>query len=537
MAKDYYTRTEDIKPEDVLDYFVETQKDRQTIEQLKSPQPTILVGSRGVGKSFLLRVAQQELLTSLPTSGILPVYITFSSSPLLQSLNNIQFHAWMLTKICSGISRAVSRAGLLIQIPKSLKVLAGGNIKNETETTPLEKIQEKLEDAWRNEHAEVDISAVPELEDIKDAIEDLITSLKLNRVILFVDEAAHIFLPRQQRLFFSLFRDLRSPYLACKAAVYPGVTSYGADFQPVHDAAMVSAERDILGRDYIQNMREIVEKQADSDALRYIQLNQNNFSTLAYAASGNPRILLKTLSRTPKLSSSEVNQLIKDYYRSEAWSEHSTLSSKYKGHTKLIDWGRNFVEQIVLPTLKRRNDERSENEGSSAFFWIHRDSPQFVQQALQILTYTGLITETGVGLRSKSNEIGTRYTINLGCIFSLEGSPSASAPAIWHRFDVRRMIEFNQNHPTFLAYANENPTLENDTVNLQALEDLLNKSIRDLDLTDWQKETLESIDLKTIRKVLSATESDIQKAYYVGEVRSRRIRNVAMAAIFEYLSG
>jgi len=537
LVKDYYTRTEDIRPEDVLEYFVETQKDRQIIDQLKSPQPTILVGSRGVGKSFLLRVAQQELLHDIRKNGVLPVYITFSSSPLLQSLSNIQFYSWMLTKVCSGISRAVSRAGLLVNIPKSLKTLAGGTISNGTESTPLESIQEQLEDAWRGEQTDVDTSKIPELEDIKDAIEDLVDALELKRVVLFIDEAAHIFLPRQQRLFFSLFRDLRSPFLACKAAVYPGVTSYGTDFQPIHDAAMVSAERDILGRDYIQNMREIVEKQADSDALRYIQTNQNNFATLAYAASGNPRILLKTLIRAPRLSSSEVNQVIKDYYRSEAWSEHSTLSAKYQGHTKLIDWGRNFIEQIVIPTLKRRNDERSESEGATAFFWIHRDSPQFVQQALQILTYTGLITETGVGLRSKSNEIGTRYTVNLGCLFSMESSPSASAPVIWHRFDIRRMIEFTQNHPSFANCIDQNPTLENDTVNRQALEDLLNKSIRQLDLTDWQKDTLESITLRTIRSVLSATESDIQKAYYVGEVRSRRIRNVAMAAIFEYLSG
>jgi hypothetical protein len=535
---DYFIRTEDIKPEEVLGYFVETEKDRRILEHLKSAHPVVLVGSRGVGKSFLLRVAQQELLSTLESEGIVPVYITFSSSPLLQSLSDIEFHAWMLTKVCAAIARAVSKAGLLIQIPKSMKVLAGTEIIHGIEDTPIERLQVQLEQAWKKGAATVDTSSTPELEDVKDALEDLIRQLKIKRFNLLIDEAAHIFLPRQQRLFFSLFRDLRSPYLVCKAAVYPGVTSYGPTFQPLHDAVMVSAERDVISKDYIQNMREIVEKQADSNVLRSIEQNFSNFSTLAFAATGNPRILLKTLTRAPKLSSGDVNQVIKDYYRNEAWSEHSLLTSKYRGHGALIDWGRDFIEQTVLPALKKRNDDKSELDGgSSAFFWIHRDAPQYVQQALQILTYTGIVTETAIGLKATRSEIGTRYLVNLGCLFSMEGIPASTAPTIWHRFDIRRMQEFGQNHPAFLQGGGITPTLENESINQQALNEQLDKSIRELDLTEWQKDTLEEIGLRAIRDVLQATEADLQKARYVGEVRSRRMRNAAFAATYEYLSG
>ncbi len=535
---DYFIRTEDIRPEEVLKYFAETEKDRQIVEGLKSPHPVVLIGSRGAGKSFLLRVAQQELLASLNSTGIVPVYVTFSSSPLLQSLNDAQFHAWMLTKICGAISRALSTVGLLVQVPKGLKILAGSENISGLEKTPIELLQIQLESVWKDEASEINSSAVPELEDVKDALEDLVRGLKLTRFNLLIDEAAHIFLPRQQRLFFSLFRDLRSPYIVCKAAVYPGVTSYGPNFQPFHDAQMVSAERDVAGKDYIKNMREIVEKQADSDVLRNIEKNITNFSTLAYSANGNPRILLKTLSRASKLLSSEVNQVVKDYYRTEAWTEHSILTSKYKGHSALIDWGRNFIEQSVLPVLKRRNDDRSESEeGSTAYFWLNRDVPQFVQQALQILTYTGIVTELDVGIKAKRSEIGTRYMVNLGCLFSLEAYPAASAPAIWHKFDIRRMQEFGLNHSAFVNENNIAPTLEIDSINQQALNEQLSKSVRELDLTDWQKQTLEEINLLTIKDVLQATEVDLQSAKYVGEVRSRRMRNAAFAAIYEYLSG
>jgi chromosomal replication initiation ATPase DnaA len=59
---EFFYRTEDIKPDEVLNYFVETKEDRSILKDLKAHNPVILIGGRGVGKSFLLRVAENELL-------------------------------------------------------------------------------------------------------------------------------------------------------------------------------------------------------------------------------------------------------------------------------------------------------------------------------------------------------------------------------------------------------------------------------------------------------------------------------------------
>ena len=56
--QEFFYRTEDIEPSEILEYFVETQEDRRCIDLLKSKTPTILEGSRGTGKSFLMRVAE-----------------------------------------------------------------------------------------------------------------------------------------------------------------------------------------------------------------------------------------------------------------------------------------------------------------------------------------------------------------------------------------------------------------------------------------------------------------------------------------------
>ncbi|MEO7909810.1 MAG: hypothetical protein ABIV47_09190 [Roseiflexaceae bacterium] len=65
----------------------------------------------------------------------------------------------------------------------------------------------------------------------------------------------------------------------------------------------------------------------------------------------------------------------------------------------------------------------------------------------------------------------------------------------------------------------------------------MTKPIDVLDITEWQKERLKLLGLYTIGDVTRATEEKLQEAPLVGEKRSRRMRNAAIAAVDEYLSG
>jgi hypothetical protein len=283
-------------------------------------------------------------------------------------------------------------------------------------------------------------------------------------------------------------------------------------------------------------MREIVEKQAGSDILANIARYGQNFALLAYAASGNPRILLKTLARAPKINSTEVNDVIREFYRTEIWAEHSVLAEKYTGHKKIVDWGRKFVENFILPETQKKNEVYlASDKKSTCYFWLHRDAPEPVKEALRILCYTGIVSEHARGIKASRSEIGTRYAVNLGCIFALEKVPTSSAFEIAKNLDPRRMTELGLNHPEYSEIVKEPHLPEID------VSDLLNtqmlKSIDVLDITAWQKDTLKSLKIYTIGDVLKATETTLQKAYYVGEVRSRVMRNAAIAAVYEYLSG
>jgi hypothetical protein len=534
---DFFFRTEDIRPDEVLDYFVETSKDRQIVDALKNRNPVVLVGSRGVGKSFLLRVAQKELMDTFETNRVFPIYMSFVRSSLLQSSDPNQFKHWMLAKICSSVMRGLTKAGLLGGVPRSIKLLAGGTVSATIERTKVEEIVDAYEASWKTPQIAVSADGLPAIDDFKEALEDLCDELNISRFAILFDEAAHIFLPEQQRQFFTMFRDLRSHCITCNAAVYPGVTTFGETFQPVHDATMLSIDRDILSTDYVENMREIVQKQADSNLLAQIAQYGKNFSILTYAATGNPRLLLKTIARCSKVNSQQVNDTIREFYRTEIWAEHSTLSEKYLGHKALIDWGREFIESQVLPDIKAKNDQYlPSDKATSAFFWIHRDAPEIIKEALRVLAYTGIVVEHAGGIKASRSEIGKRYLINLGCLFALEVSPTSSAFEIAKVLTPKRMTEYGSNHPSYKSLTDQAALITNEGVAL-SLNIQLERPANVLDLTSWQVEKLTELGLKTVRDVLNATEEKLKEANYVGDIRARRMRNAAVAAVLEYLSG
>ena len=482
-------------------------------------------------------MAQLEHLDEFDTDRVMPVYLSFVKSSLLQTSDENQFSKLMIARICVAILRSLKKKGVIGHLPSGVGTLAGSEINAKIETTRIEKIASAYEDSWKEGGGDIDVSSLPSVEELKHALEDLAEELEITRFALFIDEAAHIFLPQQQRQFFTLFRDLRCPILTCNAAIYPGVTSFGDSFQPSHDATMLTMERDILATNYVENMREIVMRQADSTVQKKVIQNGENFAVLAYAATGNPRVLLKTVASAPNMNSTQVNEVVREFYRNGIWAEHTTLAEKYEGHRAIIDWGRNFIEKDVLPEISRKNSEYlGAGKNTSAFFWIHKDAPQIVKEALHILAYTGVVVEQEAGMRASRSEIGQRHMVNLGCLFALEARPATTAFEIASELTPKRMTEFGANHSSCNPIVSVMDSI-NIGVSTLSLQQQMDKSIDVLDLTQWQKEKLRELNLLTVGAVFDASETQLIQAHYVGYVRARTMRNAAEAAVLEYLSG
>lgn len=533
---EFYLRTESIKQSDILGLSVVNATDRGILDILKSNEPCLLEGSRGTGKSFLMRVAELELEAG--DNSCVTVFVPFNMSSLITTEDNLQFYHWMMAKTLKYLLIKLRKMGLVVS---SLTANLLSNDENDTDERvefSLKNIVKFFEDSYKGK-VSIDISALPDIEDVKEAIQTICEENNLDRIIFFFDEAAHVFRPEQQRQFFNLFKDLRSPYITCNAAIYPGVTHFGESFEPIHDCVYKKLERSISDVDYLQYFKDIVFKQSDEHLRAEIDRQRELFNTLALASGGNPRMLLRTLQDISKLNASNVNSVIKSFYRNQIWSEHTDLGEKYKGHREVIDWGRDFLENAVIPRIEEYNKLRKGKgaDESTIYFWIHKDAPESVKESLRLLTYTGIIRKVDSSIRATRSELGTRFEIKYGCVLSLENNPQVDSKEFYKNLSIKKFPEFGKNHPTYAG--SENLLIREKLQYEESLRSLLQKSIDVLiALTPWQKEKLKSVGINTIGDLHNNSEDSlIVKIYGVGPARARTMKNTATAELLEYISG
>lgn len=209
---EFVFRTEELTNRQVLELGVLSDFEKGIIDKLKAPSPVLLVGSRGVGKSFLFKMAEIQMLNEFEKEKVLPVSLTFRKASLLKSGNEYQFQYWMLGRICSEVLRAIRKIGKFASFSHNIALLTGDS---ETQSSKIDDIVQKFEESWKTPGIMVDDENIPSLDDFLNTVEDLCDELDISRIVLFIDEAAHVFYPEQQREFFTLFRDLRSPYIKC----------------------------------------------------------------------------------------------------------------------------------------------------------------------------------------------------------------------------------------------------------------------------------------------------------------------------------
>jgi hypothetical protein len=535
---EFYLRTESIKQSEILDLSVVNSSDRNIIKALKSSEPCLLEGSRGTGKSFLMKVAELEIESESKSS--VAVFVSFNKSSLINTKDHLQFYHWMLAKTLKSLVNKLRKNGILVSSVTANLLSNDANNNNDEIESNLKNIVKIFEDSYKG-NASLDISSLPDIEDVKEAIESICEENYLDRIYFFFDEAAHVFRPEQQRQFFNLFKDLRSPYITCNAAIYPGVTYFGDSFELTHDCTYKKLERNIKDSDYLQYFKDIVYKQADEHQRNEIDMQRDLFNTLAFASGGNPRMLLKTIQDLEKFSTINVNKLIKSFYREQVWAEHTELGEKYKGHKNIIDWGRDFLENTVIPAIESYNNARKVKgvDEATIYFWIHKDVPEVIKEALRLLTYTGIIREIDKSVRATRSELGTRYEVKYGCILSLESNPHGESKDFLRSLSIKKFPEFGKNHASY-SKALEIISIDYDDIQYKiSLRNMLEKSIDVLDLlTPWQKNKLKNAGIKTIEDLHSNTEESlIEKIYNVGPVRARLMKNTATAELLEYLSG
>ncbi|MFZ5944235.1 MAG: hypothetical protein ACOYVD_09005 [Bacillota bacterium] len=546
----YIIRTEDFKDEVIKDVFVETAKDRELINNLKSEHQMLLVGSRGVGKTMLLKMAEIELNEEYRTKKYLPVFSSFVKGILVNNtLNSNHFRYWMISKILNAFRSALLGKGVITRGNNPFEML----FKTGTEeSNSLDEFIKILEETW-NQKLDLNyervieilgieknnIKFINEIDSIKILIEQFCKEYQIEKVVFLFDEACHNFIPEQQREFFSMIRDLRSPYICCKAAVYPGITYYGT-LQKFHDIHIKRVERDITDKHYFISMREIVEKQSSDTVFSKFKEKGQELDALIICSSGNPRLLLKSIEQASKefktLKRSDVNDTIIDFYRVQIWDEHTRLSDTYKGHKELIDWSRIFLETSVMPETIKKNTDRKPKQ--TTYFAVQRDVAEKVKNAIRILEYTGIVQLHTEGTKVRTS-VYDRYQINIGVVVASESSKSSveRCRELYSGLSQKIFTDYGANSPVFRPLV-DNPAIKDgfEGTNL-ALEIILQKPIESLDISVKQIKRLKDAGFLTIHEILTNDQDSLMRAQQIGPIRSKSIYSTAYNAAVEYISG
>lgn len=410
-------RTESLDDSLINKYFV--QRDNSKILRLLDTEQYLLEGSRGVGKTMLMKASMLKSQKEFGKNSILPVWVSFEESIRIERISIISnsidpFLQWTMGKILyETLSKLVQikpktidnlnkKLSSIFNIPISdnfekyikilndyIDILEKGDIENNTllsEHSPSLELSKILDNP----------------QTFKDFLLEIISTYNLSRIIFLFDEAAHVFSYSQQEKFFTFFKTLRDPKIACKAAVYPGITNYGKYFERGQDAKELKVQWSPLDNNdvrYIEDIIKIRLKEYDIKYWNKLSSNQDVLKTLCICSNGNPRFAFHIIDELENNKAFKGNfvssQILINSIRSVfniKWKEFETLKHRLIKYEKYIEEAEMFMKQTILPNLRLWNDKQRRNQSKiSIGFYITTGAYEKLEKVFSVLSYSNII--------------------------------------------------------------------------------------------------------------------------------------------------
>lgn len=481
---------EDCSPEHFDEIHIFSKYEEKIIRSLIAHGPVLIRGGRGSGKSALLIKAHNQIKSSHNT--IFSVYLSLRHLPLLRS---------------QGKDYEEIFCRLLLQ-----------SISQEIGKQQLEYF---------------DLSVNPDVGEIQQALVKLSSTLK-KRVVLFFDDAAHIGRETSLAEFFDIFRTLSSSTVACKAAIYPGVTKFGTRFDVYNDATVIDITRDERMSDFGIFFEDVIKA-------RYPQLLENTSSTLqkdnalawflGRSVAGNMRALVfacnKLTEDNNKISLDQLTQcliyLASDYY----WPLLEELAPKLGIYESLIEPSKELAEKLFSYVT----DSKKATDVATSIL-IHRDLVQEYAKLFEILEYTGFISRREVSRAMKSGGRGSRYILNLCNLLEKTTKARLSAELFDAWKQKNETAEIHRSSNVLKIELPELPKEKEPAILNLGIEKLKKSKAYPYGLTDDKFNTLNEASFDTIGKLADASDEQLKALDGIGSKWIQRLRNVVGQAIW-----
>jgi hypothetical protein len=562
-----------LQSSEVKQLSVLTEFEQAMLSSLKGPGAHLLQGARGVGKTTLLRCAEIELDSEFTVTRVLGIYINFKTSTLLEGISAGQksaFQIWVNTKILQAIHDKMVVMRLLSNNGKQdpYERVFGLASVEKTGTLLNEKLHLIQKLAFAKDRASVEkelgedfLNQLFDPSFLGNLIKEVISNFNLERLVFLFDEAAHTFIPSQQEIFFEIFKFLHGGHIACKAAVYPTVTSYGRNFEAGQDAIILPMDRyEPAGHGkklYREQFRAIVDKRLPKQSKRRKDIFQHGelLDSCIDISSGNPRAFLHILNivLTNGISERSISLAAQDYVDRELLPYHQNLAKRLPKYAIHVRVGLELLRHYIIAEIRKKNRTETKSNYQAAAFTIPiRDASPNLRLALDILSYSGILISKGT-VKIANQRTGQRYIVNIALLLSERAFSSTKLKANLDAISLTDYREFSETDPAILTYVQEIGTsgdvcqtcsthlvpnakfcsgcgakVETTTV----IAGLLDERIDALSISDKLKNRIRP-KFPTVGHVVQSNRSELMNISYIKEVRSRMIKNSAD----EFISG
>ncbi|MCP8971339.1 ORC-CDC6 family AAA ATPase [Ectobacillus ponti] len=423
----FIEQAEYIDEKEFLKWSIEHPDEKKIIKKLSSGGAKLLVGPRGCGKTTIMLKTYYGSLSTLDSTELkdsFPIYVNFKSALRVEPMYkanvnaNFWFNQWLLYKVYQGLYKTAE------DVENYDAVKYKGKLKELESTLTyskayVNKYLSNIEHRFSELSSEESILSTSILEE---EISKALNVFNKQHCVLLLDDAAHAFSPEQQKDFFEFFRNVKSKRISPKAAIYPGVTTYSANFHVGHDAEEINVWLSVETVGYVEFMYTLLSKRLPTDIYQSLIKKKEIMEVIAYASFGLPRSFLNMVRELYKndngiveykLNKRDMMSAIKKNVK-QTVGIYQSLQYQLPTYSKFITKGEEIFRYLVN-SLKEYNKGKDADK-QTVVVGISKDAPVEVKRVISFYQYAGLVKPVSEISKGVQEGIYELFSIHYGML-------------------------------------------------------------------------------------------------------------------------